>query len=402
MSQYFTAKQAAAELGITLPTLYAYVSRGLIRSEETAGKSRARRYPAADIARLKSRQELRQNPAKALEAALHFGTPLLESAITLIENGRLYYRAHDALQLAHTHSFEAVAALIWTGRLEDDDLFATNSDRQNLNFIQALAPNLVNLTPIEWFQVVLPLAAASDLGAFDLTAVPQTGARILTLLTSVATNHPVTNHGIAATLRQAWAAPMPEATALLNSALILCADHELNVSAFTARCVASAGATPYGAVIAGLAALQGSKHGGQTERVEAMFREAEQARQVRSTIASRLRRGEGIPGFGHKLYPGGDPRGEMLMADITAVCPHKSMLAQTIASEVQEATGQAPTIDFALVTLAHVLELPPGAAIALFALGRTVGWIGHAIEQYSLDQLIRPRARYIGPPPGPA
>ena len=398
MPHYLTAKQAAAELGITLPTLYAYVSRGLIRSEETAGKSRAKRYYAADIEKLKSRKELRKNPTKAVESALHFGTPLLESAITLIENGHIYYRAHDALQLSQTHTFEQVAALIWTNNFAAADLFPTTSPHQNLISLQSLAPHLANLTPMERFQVVLPLAAATDWEAFDLTAVPQTGARILNLLTTVATNYPI-SHTIAQTLQQVWAANIPEATALLNSALILCADHELNVSAFTARCVASAGATPYGAVIAGLAALQGSKHGGYTERVEALFREAGQEGQVRATIASRLRRGEGIPGFGHKLYPDGDPRGKILLRDVTAVFPHKTSLAQAIIHEVQQTIGQHPTIDFALVTLAQALDLPPGTPIALFAFGRTVGWIGHALEQYSLDQLIRPRARYIGPTP---
>jgi citrate synthase len=192
---------------------------------------------------------------------------------------------------------------------------------------------------------------------------------------------------------------LPEAAALINSALILCADHELNVSAFTARCVASAGTTPYGAVIAGLAALQGNKHGGHTERVEALFREVGEGNRVRMTIASRLRRGERIPGFGHPLYPDGDPRAKMLLARTTAVFPHKTTLAQAIVSEVQQTIGQNPTIDFALVTLARALNLPAGAPIALFALGRTVGWIGHAIEQYNLDQLIRPRARYTGTMP---
>jgi citrate synthase len=397
MSHYLTAKQAAAELGISLSTLYAYVSRGLIRSEATAGKSRRKRYHASDIEMLKSRQELRHNPAKAVESALHFGIPLLESAITLIENGRFYYRAHDALQLAQTHTFEEVAALIWTNSFDTAALFSPTNN-QALTFVQSLASNLAALTPMEQFQALLPLAAAHDLTAYDETAVPQTGARILRLMTTAATTSPITTT-IACTLQQGWAAATPEATSLINTALILCADHELNVSAFTARCVASAGATPYGAVIAGLAALQGSKHGGHTERVEALFREVRQISHVRTTIASRLRRGEGIPGFGHKLYPEGDPRGKMLLAEVTAVFPHKTTLTQAIVSEVQQTIGQYPTIDFALVALAQALDLPPGAAIALFALGRTVGWIGHAIEQYNLDQLIRPRARYTGPTP---
>ena len=192
MSSYLTAKQAATELGISLSTLYAYVSRGLIRSEETAGKSRTKRYHAADIEKLKSRKELRQNPTKAVATALHFGTPLLESAITLIENGRLYYRAHDVLQLARTNSFEEVATLIWTGCLDASNLFTTIANHYNLKLAQALADHSSTLTPVERFQVILPLAAANDLAAFDLTAVPQTGARILHLLT--ATCHIHTHH----------------------------------------------------------------------------------------------------------------------------------------------------------------------------------------------------------------
>jgi citrate synthase len=133
--------------------------------------------------------------------------------------------------------------------------------------------------------------------------------------------------------------------------------------------------------------------------VEALFREAGQESRVRATIASRLRRGEGIPGFGHQLYADGDPRAKVLLKDVTAVFPHKTALAQAIKDEVQQTIGQHPTVDFALVALAHALDLPPGAPIALFALGRTVGWIGHAIEQYKLDQIIRPRARYTGPMP---
>src|ERR671929_179556 len=107
--------------------------------------------------------------------------------------------------------------------------------------------------------------------------------------------------------RDATAAP------LLRAALILCADHELNVSAFTARCVASAGSSPYSVVIAGLAAIEGSKHGGMSARVETMLDELRRARDVRKATADRLRRGERLYGFGHPLYPTGDPRARLLV-----------------------------------------------------------------------------------------
>jgi citrate synthase len=226
-------------------------------------------------------------------------------------------------------------------------------------------------------------------------AVAQTGARILRLLTAVAAGQPVETT-IAQTLQQAWLPDQAWAADWLNMALVLCADHELNVSSFTARCVASAGATPYGVVLAGLAALQGSKHGGHTERVEALLREAEGG--AETAVVSRMRRGESIPGFGHRLYPDGDPRGRLLLETVQARLGEQPVvkLAQALETAVFQTTGQLPTIDLGLVVMAQALGLPPGTALTLFALGRTVGWIGHAIEQYALDQLIRPRARYVG------
>lgn len=401
-NRYLTAQEAAATLEITLPTLYAYVSRGLIRSEETEGKTRRKRYRLEDIEALKARKELRRNPAKAAETALHFGAPVLESAIALIAGGRLYYRGHDVLALARDHFFEEVAALIWTEELETADLFTGALETAVLTPYKTLAAQLDTLAPVEAFQVVLPLAATADLAAYDLspTAVMRTGARILHLLTAVATGkRPAA--GIAASLQQAWVPQAPPAAAALNAALILCADHELNVSSFTARCVASAGSNPYAVVSAGLAALQGHKHGGHTARVAALLREIDTPSQARPVIAGRLKRGEGIPGFGHRLYPDGDPRGQALLALVSEMCPGEAAvtLAQTVAAEVRQTIGLQPTIDFGLVTLARALQLPSGAAIALFALGRTAGWIGHALEQYQIDRIIRPRARYSGRQP---
>ena len=151
-------------------------------------------------------------------------------------------------------------------------------------------------------------------------------------------------------------------------------------------------------VTAGLAALGGIKHGGQTELVEAFLREVESAGDARVAISGRLRRGERIPGFGHSLYPEGDPRGAELLRITTAAYPDSPAVA--LSAEVAESTlglmDERPTLDFGLVTLARALGLPAGGAVALFALGRTIGWIGHAIEQYTSGSLIRPRARYVG------
>ena len=208
---------------------------------------------------------------------------------------------------------------------------------------------------------------------------------------------------IAESLQLRWAQNRPRALAarLLDAALILCADHELNVSAFTVRCVASAGATPYGAVVAGLAALEGTRHGGHTARVEALFDEIGTPARTGRVVSDRLRRGEPVPGFGHPLYPDGDPRGRALLALTGAAVPRSRhvALARSVADEVLRVNGEHPTVDFGLVVVARALRLPRGGALALFALGRSAGWIGHAIEQYQSAEIIRPRARYVGPQP---
>jgi citrate synthase len=401
MSHYLTAKEAASELDVSLPTLYAYVSRGLIRSESTGGSHRSRRYRREDIEKLKLRKEARHQPELMAESALHLGTPVLESAITLIADGRLYYRGRDALELAARYPVEVVAALIWTGSLEAETsaLFdAAHADRSPR--FQAVRKQVANLTPFEQFQVLLPLAAAEDAAAYDLrpASVIQSGAHILRLMVALAANRESSGEGMAAALQRGWRPHDSRAADLINAALILCADHELNVSSFTARCVASANATPYAVVSAGLAALQGSKHGGHTERVEAFLNEAGAAEGMYGTMAGRLRRGESIPGFGHPLYPDGDPRGRMLLQQVAERYPGTQAvaLAQAAVEAAAQLMGEHPTIDLGLVILARALRLPPGSPLALFALGRTIGWIGHAIEQYQLDRIIRPRARYTG------
>src|SRR5947207_11253406 len=123
MVTWLSSETAATRLGVSRATLYAYVSRGLVRSTASPGDPRQRRYAAQDVDSLRNRSEERRDPAKVGERALHWGVPVLESSITLIENGGLYYRGHDVSELARGRSVEEVAALIWTGGF-DIDLFA--------------------------------------------------------------------------------------------------------------------------------------------------------------------------------------------------------------------------------------------------------------------------------------
>jgi citrate synthase len=227
--------------------------------------------------------------------------------------------------------------------------------------------------------------------------VARTGWRILHLLTRTAMLSPTSSPTIDRALAGAWGVKA-RGEDLLRRALVLCADHELNVSAFTARCVASAGSHPYAAVIAGLAALEGTRHGGTSARVESMLEALRQERHPHSAVTARLRRGEAIDGFGHPLYRDGDPRATAIIDSLREHYGKSRDLAFVleIADAAASLTGERPNLDFALVALARTLRLPAGSPLTIFAIGRTVGWIGHAIEQYASGQLIRPRAKYVG------
>lgn len=401
---FLTAQEAAAELGVKLPTLYSYVSRGLIRSEATGNDPRERRYSAEDVQRLKERQEQRRDPGSAIAGALHWGAPLLESALTLISNGKLYYRGYDAAMLASRHTVEEVAGLLWKGNLKAQINSLNKPVTQSARVRMERLISFVRPYPlIESFQMTLLMTASEDPTAYDLRpgAVEETGARILRCLTAVAAGQ-VEKSGIAQTLAQSWMPSQPaKVTRLLNAALILLADHEFNVSSFTARCVASAGATPYEVVTAGLAALQGAKHGGTVNRVEALLEEIQRPTNASRVLSRRLKRGDDIPGFGHRLYPEGDPRARVLlelMADTISRSSAQS-LSRAVIQEARALIGEEPNSDFALAVLARLLNLPEGYGLGIFALGRTIGWLAHAMEQYQSDRIIRPRARYVGQMP---
>ncbi|MDQ3638862.1 MAG: citrate synthase family protein [Actinomycetota bacterium] len=396
--RYLTAGEAAGELGVSLPTLYSYVSRGMVRSEAAEGKRRSRRYRAEDVRALKERKERRRDPEGVAEGALRWGAPVLESGITLVDGGRLFYRGHDVEGLAVGSGIEEVAALIWTGDAGlAAEVFPGGTEGLSPR-VRGTLRTLEGLPPVELFQALLPVASAEDPVGYDLrpAGVVGTGARVLRLMAGV-----VGGGGAGRTaeaLRRGWCPGEPGAAALLDAALVFCADHELPVSTFAARCVASSGATPYAVVQAGLAALGGTRHGGQVELAEAFLDEVAASGDARKVIAGRLRRGDGIPGFGHPLYPDGDPRGAGLLRLTAETLPGSFAvgLSGAVVEEVQKLTGERPTVDLALATVARALGLPAGGAVALFAVGRTVGWIGHAIEQYASNQLIRPRARYVG------
>ncbi|AWN49664.1 excisionase [Methylobacterium terrae] len=389
MTAYLTATEAAARLGVSRQTLYAYVSRGLIEAHPT-DDPRVRRYPAEAVARLAEARHRGRRPREVARAALDWGLPVLETAVTLIRDGRLYYRGADAVALAETATLEEAAARLWdlpSGDLPFGDLppgaafgpGAPPGGASGGDLLGAFAAATRDEPTASWQQDPARLAAGS--GAL---------VRVLGACITGGPPEAVPLHRHCAV---SWGLG-PAGAEALRRALVLCADHELNASGFTARCVASAGASLRAAVVAGLAALSGSRHGGMTDRVEALWDAldpADPGPSLRRQLAGR----EGLPGFGHPLYPAGDPRAAALLAPLLAEDPG----LRAVVAAAEELTGARPALDLALVALRRHLGLPRGAAFGLFALGRSVGWIAQALEQRRTGGLIRPRAVYVGPEP---
>jgi citrate synthase len=377
------AQEAAALLGVSRPTLYAYVSRGLVASEPGPGPSRARRYPRASVEALRERRERGRDPAMAAHGALHWGTPVLDSALALVEDGRLYYRGRDAVALAATAGVEEVAALLWTGSPDAAGLFGAGpSEGVGGPDPAALARHLL----AEGERAVAGVGALGEAG-------PRRAAAVVEGLFGAAGAR---GRGpLGRRLARGWG--RPSAAADLTAALVLCADHDLNVSAFTARCVASADAPLESALLAALCALRGRRHGGTTERVEGLLDDAERGG-PRAAVARALREQGALPGFGHELYPRGDPRGAELVRRAAAARPDPA--ADGVVAAARDELGLEPTLDLGLVALRRAHRLPPGAALCAFALGRATGWAAHAMEAAADARLVRPRSRYTGPRPG--
>lgn len=380
MADWLDADQVLERLGIRPQTLYAYVSRGRIEASAHPHDPRRSLYRASDVAALVQKKARGRRASDVATGAIAWGEPVLPSAITTIAGGRLWYRGQDAINLAQRLSFEDTAKLLRGGH------------GAALRSVHRPAPPLA---PDARARLFLTLAARAGRepparGRAPL-ALAMEAADLLEAVVDAATGQ--TGEG-PAHVRFAGAWGLDAAGAdLIRRVLVLLADHELNASTFAARVAASTGASLSAACLAGLSALSGPLHGGMAARVEAFVEEAER-RDPGHAVSARLARGVSMPGFDHPLYPDGDPRAAALLAAFKA-----PPLLTDLRTATEVATGLSPNIDFALVTLARTLKLPPDAPFILFATARSAGWTAHAIEQLQTGRLIRPRARYVGEAP---
>ncbi len=392
-------------LGIKAQTLYAYASRGLVRSVPS-GEGRARLYARSDLARLKARHDARSGHGAVAANALRWGDPVLETKVSTIDERGPIYRGVPAVELVRDGAtFEEAAALLWGEAHEGP--WASPSPGVPLAKVGALLPE--DARPITALQVVVPAIGARDVERFLVSGSAETTlARSLIRRMAAALGVTVDRERCARSLEEGSVSravlaafgvrAAPAAVRAVDRALVLCADHELNPSTFAVRVAASAGADLYACMSAGLSVLSGPEHGGAADRVEAMVEEARRAARPGDVVAERARRGEPIPGFGHPIYKAGDPRAAPLIEAASEVAPHHEALGviRGVTKAMAAAGHEPPTVDIGLVALAAALGLPAGGAAALFAIGRTAGWVAHAVEQRAAGFLVRPRAHYTG------
>ncbi len=375
-ANWITAAQARVALGVAAQTLYAYVSRGLVAAMPAPGNPRRSLYSVADITALAERKGRGRSRRAVAASTLHWGEPVLASGITRITGGGFAYRGQDAVALAETNSLEMVAALLWQSSLPAAIGSGWPHAAGAAGAPEGCLAAVANIAALgrwaaapamdEAFRITAHMAWAA---AGQSGALPEGAAGPLHVR-----------------LAESWGGDAATAEAI-RRALVLVADHELNTSAYAARVVASTRAPLGACVLAGLAALTGPLHGGMTEGVRALLADPAIAAEPEAALTARLARGERVPGFGHPLYPQGDPRAQALLAALPDCAAQTALLAT-----MRRTGGLAPNIDFALVALEQRLALPHGAAFAIFATGRTVGWIAHALEQWRDGGLIRPRA----------
>jgi citrate synthase len=413
MADYLTAAEAARRLGVKPATLYAYVSRGVL-SRVRAPDGRTSLFGAEEVEQLARRGRPRR-PAGVADITV-------ESAITEITGDSLRFRGLDATRLAVSRTFEEVAELLWTGEFPSGREAGREPWRARPAALaagraaQAALP--AGILPLERLQVIVPAMAATDplRLQLDRPAVIAAGQNIIAGMVDCLPGDVTSAAGepVAGRLWSRLCAgnepgngpghgqgrPAPGLMRALSAALVLLADHELAASTLAARAAASVRADPYAVVGTGLGAMSGALHGGASLGAETLMAAARGPEDVPRVVAELLRRGEKVPGFGHFVYRGGDPRAILLLDLVRQVAPKSRQLAvaDAVFAEVRHKSLPEPNIDFAIATLVRVAGMVRGAGEAIFAVARTAGWIAHALEAYSGPGPLRPRAVYTGRP----
>jgi citrate synthase len=374
-----TSEEAARRLGVKVPTLYAYVSRGLLESHRGPAR-RGSLFELSDVENLARRSRGGKSTESRL-ATITTGVTQLDQA-----KGPLY-RGQEATALAGRASFEEVAALLWQsdadGGWSAPDLGACPLD-----------------TPLDRMRWALVMCGATDPLRADErpVAVARAARRVIAALTEVVGPAPdgedtATPIGTRLAHRLEGAGPSLSGAAV-NAALVLMADHELATSTMAVRIAASVRADLYDALLAGLATLAGPLHGGASQQAHELLVMAERDGVPRA-LNDALRTHRVLPGFGHLVYKSGDARFHALLA---LAEPLLSDQRRVILRDVLDLAAAhdvpLPNCDLALAALSWGTGMPPDAGRTIFSVARIAGWTAHYLEELG-ERPLRFRARAV-------
>lgn len=370
--------EVCRQLGVRPQTVYAYVSRKKLEVMPDPANPRRSLYRADDATALSKRKQAGRTH-ETLAAATLFGTePSIATALSAFHRGRLYYRGQDAVELARSATLEEAARLMWGAGQSADFSCATSTASTETGRVAA-------------FTTLAVLAATGHSTRGRLTRVLHHESQGLVGRLANAFGARPGSGPLHLRFASAWKQE-GRAADLLRTAMVLLVDHELTSSAFAARIASSNGASLPACLLTGLATLSGPLHGDASGQVQALFSDVERLGEDR-VVTHYLSSGLALPGFGHHLYPDGDPRASALLGQFEP----PRVIADFIES-VTRLTGLPPNIDVALAALGAHLRLPADAVFALFATARSVGLLAHSLEQLAVPQVIRPRGRYVGQP----
>lgn len=401
-AQRLSTRETAELLGVKPETVYAYVSRGQLSSRREPG-GRASTFDAREVEAL-----ARRNRREAAGSPGSGGDLSVRTRITLIDKDRYFYRGVDATELATRHSYEEVAEWLWTGRM-NRGMALTAPEATVAVARRAVDALPEHTTPTDRLRVATIAAAAEDPLRFDLSEEAVLGTARVLIPTLVAAL-PVRHRGrpddgpLAYRLWRRLTGIDPEDAALrvLDTALALLVDHDLAASTLAVRVAASARAHAYAAVSAGLGVLEGPLHGASSGLAHRMLLDVLDQGTAVTVIADELRAGRRIPGLGHRLYQGEDPRARVLFAlleDLPRAEP-ALLAARDIVATTARHTPLHANVDLALAVFTASCGMPATAGETIFAVARTAGWIAHALEEYGERPLrMRPSGHYVGPKP---
>lgn len=385
-----SALEAASRLGVKRETIYAYVSRGLLHSERHLdGKSST--FDPAEIDRFRRR--------KADDRPGRLEVPIT-SGITEVIDGLVAYRGHTLSDLVDGgHSYEAVAELLWTGDLGPAPEWAA---RRAVDTAVRRASKALpgHATPTDRMMAGVVAAGAVDPFRDDRSTIGA-AATARQLIRAIVDSLPIRQERecehIAERLWVRLTSADPAHWTVLETAMVILADHGMATSTLAARLAASTRAAPHAVLLAGLGPLAGPLHGAASRTVHLMFEDAA-THGADAAIAEVMRRDGRVPGIGHFIHRTRDPRHDILF-DALADHPIDEARMDVVASVVARTTDRipaAPNVDLALGAMTFITDMGPDAGEVIFAIARTAGWIAHALEEYEETPIrFRPVGRYV-------